>query len=108
MCLHVNYMDFMTHLPITNNLCPRFRHGCAHQLVVTGISNNLFALNVINVFPQKGDHFLYLQRLNPNTLQRYRLEREEPGLSLLSFSASYRDKHICLLYLCKPESPVET
>ncbi|KAM3622777.1 uncharacterized protein V6R79_002938 [Siganus canaliculatus] len=48
---------------------------------------------------QKGDHFLYLQRLNPNTLQKYRLEREEPGLSPLSFSASYRDKHICLLYL---------
>uniref|UniRef100_A0A8C3B5X6 Nucleolar protein 11 n=1 Tax=Cyclopterus lumpus TaxID=8103 RepID=A0A8C3B5X6_CYCLU len=48
---------------------------------------------------QKGDHFLYLQRLNPNTLQRYRLEREEPGLSPLSFSASYRDKHIRLLYL---------
>ncbi|XP_070684517.1 nucleolar protein 11-like [Pempheris klunzingeri] len=47
----------------------------------------------------KGEHFLYLQRLNPNTLQRYRLEREEPGLSPLSFSASYRDKHIRLLYL---------
>uniref|UniRef100_A0A673CFK9 Nucleolar protein 11 n=1 Tax=Sphaeramia orbicularis TaxID=375764 RepID=A0A673CFK9_9TELE len=47
----------------------------------------------------KGDHFLYLQRLNPNSLQRYRLEREEPGLSPLSFSASYRDKQICLLYL---------
>ncbi|XP_036970065.1 nucleolar protein 11-like isoform X2 [Acanthopagrus latus] len=47
----------------------------------------------------KGDSFLYLHRLNPNTLQRYRLEREEPGLSPLSFSASYRDKHICLLYL---------
>ncbi|XP_028990686.1 nucleolar protein 11-like [Betta splendens] len=48
---------------------------------------------------QKGDHFLYLQRLNPNTLQSYRLEKEEPGLSPLSFSASYRDKHIRLLYL---------
>ncbi|XP_068583797.1 nucleolar protein 11-like [Cebidichthys violaceus] len=54
---------------------------------------------VIFTTEQKGDHFLYLQRLNPNTLQRYRLEREEPGLSPLSFSASYRDKHICLLYL---------
>ncbi len=61
----------------------------------------------VNVFPQKGDNFLYLQRLNPNTLQRYRLEREEPGLCPLSFSASYRDKHIRLLYLCKPEFPVK-
>ncbi|XP_047221896.1 nucleolar protein 11-like [Girardinichthys multiradiatus] len=47
----------------------------------------------------KGDHFLYLQRLNPNSVQRYRLEPEEPGLSPLSFWASYRDKNICLLYL---------
>uniref|UniRef100_A0AAQ5YTM2 Nucleolar protein 11 n=1 Tax=Amphiprion ocellaris TaxID=80972 RepID=A0AAQ5YTM2_AMPOC len=54
---------------------------------------------VIFTTEQKGDHFLYLQRLNPNTLQRYRLEREEPGVSSLSFSASYRDKHIHLLYL---------
>uniref|UniRef100_A0A4W6FUM2 Nucleolar protein 11 n=1 Tax=Lates calcarifer TaxID=8187 RepID=A0A4W6FUM2_LATCA len=54
---------------------------------------------VIFTTEQKGDHFLYLQRLNPNTLQRYRLEREEPGLGPLSFSASYRDKHIHLLYL---------
>uniref|UniRef100_A0A3Q0RGH5 Nucleolar protein 11 n=1 Tax=Amphilophus citrinellus TaxID=61819 RepID=A0A3Q0RGH5_AMPCI len=54
---------------------------------------------VIFTTEQKGDHFLYLQRLNPNSLQRYRLEREEPGLSPLSFSATYRDKHICLLYL---------
>ncbi|XP_038569796.1 nucleolar protein 11-like [Micropterus salmoides] len=54
---------------------------------------------VIFTTEQKGDHFLCLQRLNPNTLQKYRLEREEPGLSPLSFSASYRDKHIRLLYL---------
>ncbi|XP_076583465.1 nucleolar protein 11-like [Chaetodon auriga] len=54
---------------------------------------------VIFTTEQKGDNFLYLQRLNPNTLQRYRLEREEPGLSPLSFSASYRDKHVRLLYL---------
>ncbi|XP_034544128.1 nucleolar protein 11-like [Notolabrus celidotus] len=54
---------------------------------------------VIFTTEQKGCNFLYLQRLNPNTLQRYRLEREEPGLSPLSFSASYRDKHLCLLYL---------
>ncbi|KAM9313993.1 nucleolar protein 11-like [Pholidichthys leucotaenia] len=48
---------------------------------------------------QKGNHFLYLQRLNPNSLQKYQLEKEKPGLSPLSFSASYRNKHICLLYL---------
>ncbi|XP_070777219.1 nucleolar protein 11-like [Enoplosus armatus] len=54
---------------------------------------------VIFTTEQKGDHFLYLQRLNPNTLQRYRLEREESGLSPISVSASYRDKHIHLLYL---------
>ncbi|KAA8595027.1 hypothetical protein FQN60_012162 [Etheostoma spectabile] len=54
---------------------------------------------VIFTTEQKGDHFLYLHRLNPNTLQRYRLEREEPGLFPLSFSASCRDKHIRLLYL---------
>ncbi|XP_013879107.1 nucleolar protein 11-like [Austrofundulus limnaeus] len=47
----------------------------------------------------KGEHFLYLHRLNPNSLQRYRLEREEPGLSPLRFSASYKNKHVCLLYL---------
>uniref|UniRef100_A0A7N6AJX0 Nucleolar protein 11 n=1 Tax=Anabas testudineus TaxID=64144 RepID=A0A7N6AJX0_ANATE len=47
----------------------------------------------------KGDNFLYVQRLNPNTLQRYRLEKEEPGISPLSFSASFRDQHIRLLYL---------
>uniref|UniRef100_A0A3Q3VIX7 Nucleolar protein 11 n=1 Tax=Mola mola TaxID=94237 RepID=A0A3Q3VIX7_MOLML len=67
-------------------------------------STNLVAESqqfVIFTTEQKGDHFLYLQRLNPNTLQRYRLEREEPGLSPLSFSASYRDKHIYLLYLYK-------
>nr|XP_046167097.1 nucleolar protein 11-like [Oncorhynchus gorbuscha] len=48
---------------------------------------------------QRGEHFLYVQRLNPNTLQKYRLEREDSGASPLSFSASLRDKHINLLYL---------
>ncbi|TWW59473.1 Nucleolar protein 11-like [Takifugu flavidus] len=65
-------------------------------------STNLMAESqqfVIFTTEQKGNHFLYLQRLNPNTLQRYQLEREEPVLSPLSFCASYRDKHICLLYL---------
>ncbi|XP_061888843.1 nucleolar protein 11-like [Entelurus aequoreus] len=54
---------------------------------------------VIFTTEQKGDHFLYLQKLNPNTLQKYRLEREDSGLSPLSFSASCRDKLIYLLYL---------
>lgn len=63
---------------------------------------------IVTVSLQKGEHFLYLQRLNPNSVQRYRLEREEPGLSPLSFSAIYKDKHICLLYLCKPHFPVRT
>ncbi|CDQ65242.1 unnamed protein product [Oncorhynchus mykiss] len=48
---------------------------------------------------QKGEHFLYVQRLNPNTLQKYRLEREDSRAPPLSFSASLRDKHINLLYL---------
>uniref|UniRef100_A0A674BIT1 Nucleolar protein 11 n=1 Tax=Salmo trutta TaxID=8032 RepID=A0A674BIT1_SALTR len=48
---------------------------------------------------EKGEHFLYVQRLNPNTLQKYRLEREDSGAPPLSFSASLRDKHINLLYL---------
>uniref|UniRef100_A0A4W5PWR2 Nucleolar protein 11 n=1 Tax=Hucho hucho TaxID=62062 RepID=A0A4W5PWR2_9TELE len=48
---------------------------------------------------QKGEHFLYVQRLNPNTLQKYRLEREDSRSAPLSFSASLRDKHINLLYL---------
>ncbi|XP_029362913.1 nucleolar protein 11-like [Echeneis naucrates] len=54
---------------------------------------------VIFTTEQKGDTLIYLQGLNPNTLQRYRLEREEPGLSPLSFSVTYKDKHIHLLYL---------
>ncbi|XP_037545688.1 nucleolar protein 11-like [Nematolebias whitei] len=47
----------------------------------------------------KGEHFFYLHRLNPNSVQKYRLEREEPGLSPLSFSASYKNKYISLLCL---------
>uniref|UniRef100_A0A3P8VJZ8 Nucleolar protein 11 n=1 Tax=Cynoglossus semilaevis TaxID=244447 RepID=A0A3P8VJZ8_CYNSE len=54
---------------------------------------------VIFTTEQKGKHFLYLQRLNPNTLQRYQLEREESGLAPLSCCASYREQNICLLYL---------
>uniref|UniRef100_A0A674CWW6 Nucleolar protein 11 n=1 Tax=Salmo trutta TaxID=8032 RepID=A0A674CWW6_SALTR len=48
---------------------------------------------------QKGERCLYVQRLNPNTLQKYRLEREDSGGPPLSFSASLRDKHLNLLYL---------
>ncbi|XP_064804798.1 nucleolar protein 11-like [Oncorhynchus masou masou] len=54
---------------------------------------------VLFVTEQKGEHFLYVQRLNPNTLQKYRLEREDSGASPLSVSASLRDKHLNLLYL---------
>lgn len=50
---------------------------------------------------QKGERCLYVQRLNPNTLQKYRLEREDSGAPPLSFSASLRDKHLNLLYLCE-------
>uniref|UniRef100_A0A3B3ZD75 Nucleolar protein 11 n=1 Tax=Periophthalmus magnuspinnatus TaxID=409849 RepID=A0A3B3ZD75_9GOBI len=63
---------------------------------------------VIFTTEQKGDHFLYLQRLNPNSLQKYRLEREELGLCPLSFSVALREKHICLLYLCKILPCVQT
>ncbi|XP_057699373.1 nucleolar protein 11-like [Corythoichthys intestinalis] len=54
---------------------------------------------VIFTTEQKGDHFLYLQKLKPNTLQRYKLEQEDPSLAPLSFSVSCRDKLIHLLYL---------
>ncbi|KAM6940661.1 nucleolar protein 11-like [Xenentodon cancila] len=54
---------------------------------------------VIFTTEQKGENFLYLQRLNPNSLQRYRLDGEEPNLSPLSFSASCKDEYISLLYL---------
>uniref|UniRef100_A0A673CDV2 Nucleolar protein 11 n=1 Tax=Sphaeramia orbicularis TaxID=375764 RepID=A0A673CDV2_9TELE len=82
-----------THLPTAG------LYLSVRNFLIVDFSKCLFALNTYTVSPQKGDHFLYLQRLNPNSLQRYRLEREEPGLSPLSFSASYRDKQICLLYL---------
>ncbi|XP_075903892.1 nucleolar protein 11-like isoform X2 [Nelusetta ayraudi] len=54
---------------------------------------------VVFTSEQKGETFLYLHRLNPSSLQKYRLERVEPGLPLLSCSASYQDKHIRLIYL---------
>ncbi|KAG9350420.1 hypothetical protein JZ751_026782 [Albula glossodonta] len=48
---------------------------------------------------KKGDHFLYLQRFNPNSTQKYRLEMEGTGGHPISFSATVRDKNINLLYL---------
>ncbi|KAJ8002114.1 hypothetical protein DPEC_G00176440 [Dallia pectoralis] len=48
---------------------------------------------------QKKMHCLYVQKLNPNTLQKYRLEREDSGAPPLSVSASLRNKQISLLYL---------
>ncbi|XP_077461363.1 nucleolar protein 11-like [Stigmatopora argus] len=54
---------------------------------------------VIFTTEQKGDNFLYLQKLKPNTLQKYRLERESSGLAPLSFSVACRDQLIHILYL---------
>lgn len=101
----VDVLFFLINLLITYFICTPFLHDHV-QIIVVCISKSLSALP-LNVFPQKGDNFLYLQRFNPNTLQKYRLEREEPGLSPLSFSASYKDKHIRLVYLCKPACSLE-
>lgn len=50
---------------------------------------------------QRGEHWLYAQRFNPNTLVKHRIETE-PGLSApISFSATCRGRNIHLLYLCK-------
>uniref|UniRef100_A0A8C1S570 Nucleolar protein 11 n=1 Tax=Cyprinus carpio TaxID=7962 RepID=A0A8C1S570_CYPCA len=58
-----------------------------HQLVV------LFSTE------QRGEHCLYVQRFNPNTLVKHRIETE-PGLSApISFSATCRGSNIHLLYL---------
>lgn len=58
-----------------------------HQLVV------LFSTE------QRGEHWLYAQRFNPNTLVKHRIETE-PGLSApISFSATIRGCNIHLLYL---------
>ncbi|KAG7278975.1 hypothetical protein CRUP_007522 [Coryphaenoides rupestris] len=48
---------------------------------------------------QKGSHFMYVQRLKPSSLQKFRLEPEGAGLTPLSYSACYREGHISLLYL---------
>uniref|UniRef100_A0A672RCC5 Nucleolar protein 11 n=1 Tax=Sinocyclocheilus grahami TaxID=75366 RepID=A0A672RCC5_SINGR len=58
-----------------------------HQLVI------LFSTE------QRGEHCLYVQRFNPNTLVKHRFETE-PGLSApISFSATCRGSNIHLLYL---------
>uniref|UniRef100_A0A8C1LTC1 Nucleolar protein 11 n=2 Tax=Cyprinus carpio TaxID=7962 RepID=A0A8C1LTC1_CYPCA len=47
----------------------------------------------------RGEHCLYVQRFNPNTLVKHRIETE-PGLSApISFSATCRGSNIHLLYL---------
>ena len=72
---------------------------------------------------QNGRHFLYVQRLKPNSLQKFSLEPQAPqeapapqegqapapqvapapleGQGPLSYSACYREGHIRLLCLCK-------
>ncbi|XP_043098524.1 nucleolar protein 11-like isoform X2 [Puntigrus tetrazona] len=48
---------------------------------------------------QRGEHYLYVQRFNPNTLVKHRFETE-PGLPApISFSATCRGSNIHLLYL---------
>ncbi|KAL1006067.1 hypothetical protein UPYG_G00067440 [Umbra pygmaea] len=48
---------------------------------------------------QRGLDYLYMQRMNNNTLQKYRLEREDSGAPPLSVSAFLRNTHINLLSL---------
>ncbi|KAJ8399675.1 hypothetical protein AAFF_G00407800 [Aldrovandia affinis] len=48
---------------------------------------------------QKGNHFLYLQRFNPNSVQKYKLENKGTDAHPISFSATVRGKNISLLYL---------
>uniref|UniRef100_A0A673J6L1 Nucleolar protein 11-like n=1 Tax=Sinocyclocheilus rhinocerous TaxID=307959 RepID=A0A673J6L1_9TELE len=58
-----------------------------HQLVI------LFSTE------QRGEHCLYVQRFNPNTLMKHRFETE-PGFSApINFSATCRGSNIHLLYL---------
>ncbi|KAG7326826.1 hypothetical protein KOW79_010227 [Hemibagrus wyckioides] len=50
---------------------------------------------------QKGQHFLYVQRFSPNTLTKHRLETEPSTSAPLSYSATFRDGNIHLLYLLR-------
>ncbi|KAJ0033153.1 hypothetical protein NQD34_000260 [Periophthalmus magnuspinnatus] len=97
---HEEDLRWSTHLVADSQHCVIFTTEQVTDLIVS-----FFFFNATNIkfafwfYQQKGDHFLYLQRLNPNSLQKYRLEREELGLCPLSFSVALREKHICLLYL---------
>ena len=59
--------------------------------------------------PQNGCHFLYVQRLKPNSLQKFSLEPQGPALqecqAPLSYSACYQEGYIRLLCLCKGPGP---
>ncbi|KAI5613583.1 nucleolar protein 11-like [Silurus asotus] len=48
---------------------------------------------------QKGEHFLYVHRFSPNTLSKHRLETEPGVKTPLSYSATFREGNIYLLYL---------
>ncbi|XP_064180347.1 nucleolar protein 11-like isoform X1 [Anguilla rostrata] len=61
-------------------------------------------LVVIFSTEQNGNHFLYLQRFNPNSTQKYRLDTEGTAHHPISFSASVQDNSISLLYLCSDGS----
>ncbi|KAK3575100.1 hypothetical protein QTP86_020699 [Hemibagrus guttatus] len=50
---------------------------------------------------QKGEHFLYVQRFSPNTLTKHRLETVHSTSAPLSYSATFRDGNIHLLYLLR-------
>ncbi|XP_072539523.1 nucleolar protein 11-like isoform X2 [Salminus brasiliensis] len=58
---------------------------------------------------QRGEHCLYVQRFNPNTVVKHRLETDSAPLS---FAATYRDGNVHLLYLfpngCVYESVLQT
>ncbi|XP_048871035.1 nucleolar protein 11-like [Brienomyrus brachyistius] len=54
---------------------------------------------VIFTTEQKGEHFVYLHRFNPNSLLKYKLEMEDAGGRLLSVSAAVQNKNIRFLYL---------
>ncbi|XP_056315755.1 nucleolar protein 11-like [Danio aesculapii] len=58
-----------------------------HQLVV------LFCTE------KRGEHFLYAQRFNPNTVVKYRFETEPGPFAPVSFSATCRGSNIHLQYL---------
>ncbi|XP_060774922.1 nucleolar protein 11-like [Neoarius graeffei] len=50
---------------------------------------------------QKGEHFVYVQRFSPNTLSKHRLETEPGESAPLSYTATFRDGNLHLLYLLR-------